>query len=211
MGGVDENAQTTEVSPERKKVFAAVFADAIEVVEGEDLPYVVGGSLASMQWGRPTSIGDIDIIISPPDAKRLLGAFDAAGYETDEPEPQWLYKAKKDDITVDLIFQMQGDLFLDDAMVERGQLRDIEGTKARVMPPEDFIVSQAMSAREDTPDYWYNALGVLARSDLDWDYLVERASRSPRRVLSLLVFAESNDLSVPDTAIRSLFLELYGR
>ena len=211
MGGVDENAQTTEVSPEEKAAFASVLTDAIEVVESEDIPYVVGGSLASMQWGRPTSIGDIDIVISPPDAKRLLGAFAAAGYETDEPEPQWLYKATKNDVTVDLIFQMQGDLYLDEVMVERGQLREIEGTKARVMPPEDFIISQAMSAREDTPDYWYNALGVLARSDLDWEYLVERASRSPRRVLSLLIFAESNDLTIPDTAIRSLFHKLYGR
>ncbi len=47
----------------------------------------------------------------------------------------------------------------------------------RLMAAEDFIVSQAMSAKEDTPDYWYNALGVLAKSKLDWDYLVERASR----------------------------------
>jgi hypothetical protein len=40
--------------------------------------------------------------------------------------------------------------------------------------------------------------------ELDWDYLLKRARRGPRRVLGLLLYAQSLDLLVPDKAIKSL-------
>lgn len=210
MGGVDDNPQTTEVNAEELERFRTVLAEAVEIIEEEGIPYLVAGSLASATWGRPTSVGDIDVVVGPPDAKRALKAFDAAGYDTEEAEPQWLYKARKDDVSVDIIFQMQGDLYLDEQMVEHGTIDEVQGTRLRLMAPEDFIVSQALSAKEDTPDYWYNGLGVLAKAQIDWDYLVERASRGPRRVLSLMIYAQSNDLPIPDTAIKRLFETVYG-
>jgi hypothetical protein len=211
MGGVNENPQLGDRTPEQDERFRELLAAAIAVVEGEGIPYVVAGSLASSTWGRPSTIGDIDLVVSPTDAKRLLKAFDSAGYETEEAQPQWLFKAKRDDVTVDIIFEMEGVMYLDDRMVERGSIRDVEGTRLRLMPAEDFVITQALSTREDTPDYWFNALGVLARTDLDWDYFVDRASRGPRRVLSLLLFAESADLPIPESAVRRLFESVYGR
>lgn len=211
MGGVDEKSQTREVGPEELERFRAVLAEAIEIVEGEGIAYLIGGSIASNHWGRPSAVGDVDMIVQPTDAKRLLKAFDAAGFEAEEAKPSWLYKAHKDGVSVDLIFEMEGDLYLEDTMIEHGELVEVHGTRLRLMSAEDFVVSQAMSAGEDTPDYWYNALGVLAKSQLDWDYLVERASRGPRRVLSLLIYAQSNDLPIPDGAIRRLSETVYGR
>ena len=77
------------------------------------------------------------------------------------------------------------------------------------MPPEDFIVSQACSTKEDTPNYWYNALSVLGKMEFDWDYLLMRSSRGPRRVLSLLVYGQSDDLHVPERVIKRLFDALH--
>ena len=211
MGGVNEKSQTREVDQERLEQFREVLAEAIRIVEEEGVPYVIGGSIASNEWGRPSAVGDVDLIVQPTEAKRLLKAFDSAGYDTEESDPKWLYKAKKGDVSVDLIFEMEGHLYLEDVMVARAALSEIHGTRLRLMAAEDFIVSQAMSAGEDTPDYWYNALGVLAKTQLDWDYLVERASRGPRRVLSLMIYAQSNDLPIPDGAIRRLFETVYGR
>ena len=175
MGGVDEKSQTREVDPERLEQFRDVLAEAVRIVEDEGIPYVIGGSIASNEWGRPSAVGDVDLIVQPTEAKRLLKAFDSAGYDTEEADPNWLYKAKKGDVSVDIIFEMEGHLYLEDAMVRRAALSEIHGTRLRLMAAEDFVVSQAMSAGEDTPDYWYNALGVLAKAQLDWDYLVERA------------------------------------
>jgi hypothetical protein len=211
MGGTTDSPQTREVTPEEKVAFRNVLAEAMDIVEGEGAPYLAAGSIASTHWGRPSTIGDIDLLVDPTDAKRLLKAFDAAGYDTEETESNWLYKATKDDVTVDLIFEMEETMHLDEPMLRHGSIQGVEGTVVRLMSAEDFIVSQAMSMGEDTPDYWYNALGVLSRTGLDWDYLIERAKRGPRRVLSLLIYAQSTDLIIPESAIRRLYDMVYGR
>jgi predicted nucleotidyltransferase len=211
MSTPSKEEQTREVTAEELRRFRSVLGRAIEVAEAADIPYLVAGSTASNVWGRPTAIGDIDLVVKPTDAKRLLKAFEEAGFEPEESEPSWLYKATDDDVTVDIIFEMEGDLYVDDDMVDKGQYLEVEETKLRVMGPEDYVVSQAMSTKEDTPDYWYNALGVLAKTELDWDYLVKRATVGPKRVLSLLVYAQANDLMIPDDAISRLYDDVYRR
>lgn len=210
MGGVDENNQTRKVSEKYLDAFGATLADAVQTAEEAEVSFVMAGSLALNAWGRPSPPGDIDMVVKPTEARRLLEAFEKIGYETEEAEPQWLYKAQKDDITIDLIFEMEKSLYLDDEMIARAALQEFRGVHVKVMPPEDYVVSQALSTKEDTPDYWYNALSVLARSSVDWDYLLQRASCGPRRVLSLLIYAQSNDLPVPHTTIQKLFDTVYG-
>ena len=46
-------------------------------------------------------------------------------------------------------------------------------------------------------------------NDLDWNYLLRRARKAPRRVLSLLVYAHSLDMAVPNYVVRTLFQEIY--
>ena len=202
--------RTREVSTEERETFRAVLADAIRIVEDEAIPYVVTGSAASNVWGRPTNIGDIDLVVDPTDAKRLLKRFDSEGYDTEEAEPQWLYKAKRDGCTVDLIFELSENMYLDDRMLERAVDVEIEGTQLRLISAEDFVVSQAIAFTEDTPDYWFHGLGVLTKADIDWDYLLERAVHGPRRMLSMLAFAQADDLAVPEKIIRRLFDQTYG-
>jgi hypothetical protein len=62
---------------------------------------------------------------------------------------------------------------------------------------------------EEGPRHWHDALGIIMGTNLDWDYLERRASRAPRRVLSLLLYAHSIDLSVPNGVIRRLFAKVY--
>lgn len=210
MAGVDDIPQTREVSAEELERFRKILAEAIEIADGEGIEYVVGGSIASNEWGRPSAIGDVDLVIDPPDAKRLLKAFDSHGYDTEMTEPKWLYKATKDGKTVDLIFELEGPWYLDEAMVSKAVASDVHGVLCRVMGAEDYVVSQALAFGEDTPNYWYNALAVLTRSDIDWDYLVERSSRSPRRVLAFLLFADSIDVPVADGVLQRIWDNIYG-
>lgn len=56
---------------------------------------------------------------------------------------------------------------------------------------------KAIANDEPSARHWNDALALIAACDIDWEYLLERASRGARRVLSLLVYAQSNDLVVP--------------
>jgi predicted nucleotidyltransferase len=198
--------QTTETQDAVTRVLAA----AVSAFDGADIPYVLIGGLASAIHGRPRTSGDIDVLVRQADAKPALEALADAGFETDETNPQWIYKARKDDVQLDLIFWLKGDIYLDDEMLERATEADVDGVRVRVIPPEDLIVVKAVIHDEQTPRHWGDALGVIAEAELDWDYLARRARKGARRVLALLLYAQSNDLIVTDDTVRSLFEGLYG-
>jgi predicted nucleotidyltransferase len=189
---------------------AAVLADAVGALERDEIPYVLVGGLASSLYGRPRTTRDVDLLVRKDDAKRALEALDTVGFETEETNPEWIFKAWRDDVTIDVIFWLKGDIYLDDEMLARSRLLDLEGVIVNVVPPEDLVVIKAAVHDEQTPRHWHDALGVIADNELDWDYLTRRARHSARRVLALLVYAQSNDLVVTDDVVRSLFDSVYG-
>ncbi|HVL81590.1 MAG TPA: nucleotidyltransferase [Actinomycetota bacterium] len=189
--------------------FLRLFAAAVDLLEDSGIDYVLMGGLASSCMGRPRWTHDIDFLVKPDDADRTLELFEAAGYQTQKTNPMWLYKAIKDRVVIDIIFKSRGDLYMDDEMIERAQRRDILGVEAQVVPPEDLIVIKAAVHDEERPRHWHDAIGLLIREDLDWEYLVRRARHATRRVLALLLYATSNDIAIPERVIRELFAVAY--
>ena len=191
--------------------FVSVLRDAVRAIEDADIPYAMIGGIPSVVLGRPrwSPNEDIDFFVKPEDATKVLEVLDKAGFETEERDPQWLYKAKRDDVVVDVIFRSSGDFYIDDEMFQRAFIGEFKGLKLRMLAPEDLVVMKALAHKEDTPQYWHDALSIIARSELDWDYLVRRAQVGPRRALSLLMYAQSNDLAVPDRTIKALFDLIY--
>jgi hypothetical protein len=100
-------------------------------------------------------------------------------------------------------------VYLDDEMLARAPEVAVGTRTVRVMPPEDLIVVKAVVHDEQTPRHWHDALSVVADQELDWDYLIRRARHGARRVLALLLYAQSNDLIVPDDAIKRLYATIY--
>lgn len=209
MRVVQSKFRTDHAEPGREQTYSEVLAEAVSLVESNEIPYLAAGSMASLTWGRPGPLGDIDFLIDPRSAKPLLKAFDEAGFDTHETFPQWLFKAKKNGITVDLIFEMAGPLYLEPQMLERGTMVDILGTKVRMISPEDYVLSQALALKEDTAVYWFNALGVIGRQEMDWDYVIRMSNRGPRMILALLLLGQAHDLPIPDSVIRRIFNNLY--
>lgn len=183
---------------------ARVLDAAVRALDAAEVPYLLIGGLAGTLLGRPRCSSDIDLFVQPDLAPDALQALEKAEFRTEITNPHWLYKAFRDDILVDILFKVRGDIYLDAEMLRRGQMHSFRGTQVRVISPEDFIVFKAIAHDEETPRHWHDALAVIARQDLDWDYLAARVRRSPRRVLSLLLYALSNDLWVPASALRQI-------
>ena len=186
--------------------FLAVLRDAIGALEAKDIPYLLIRGIGSATFGRPRGTNDIDLFVRPEGARLTLEALQSAGFTTEETDPLWLFKGFKDDILVDVIFRSTGDIYLDDEMLAHARVVDVQGCAARVIAPEDLLIIKALTADEHIPHHWHDALGVITGSELDWDYLVSRARRhGARRVLSLLLYAQSKDLGVPIKPVRALF------
>ncbi|MGH7776967.1 MAG: nucleotidyltransferase [Candidatus Dormibacterales bacterium] len=191
--------------------FTAALAASVEALEAQGIQHCVIGGLASAAVGRPRWTRDIDFLVRPGDARRGLETLARAGFETEETDQTWLYKAWLKGVLVDVIFQVRG-IYMDDEMAARARPAQVLGVPFRAVSPEDLLVMKAIVHEEKTPRHWHDALAVLgAGSQIDWDYLVRRAKAGPRRVLSLLVYAQSNDLIVPDEPIRRLVDLVYAQ
>ena len=190
--------------------FLTVLSEAIGALEDKGIAHLVMGGISSAELGRPRGTNDIDLFVRPESARLTLEALAASGFTTEETDPRWLFKAFKDDIMVDIIFRSTGDIYLDEEMLAHARVVDVRGCAARVIAPEDLLIIKALTADEHMPHHWHDALGVITGSDLDWDYLVARARRhGARRVLSLLLYAQSNDLGVPVKPVRALFESIF--
>jgi predicted nucleotidyltransferase len=198
---MDSIAPEDAVSSE---VLAATLADAIAAFERAGIDYLLVGGLAVHALGRLRHSRDIDLLVRPDDARTALEALGHAGFETKDTNPHWIFKAFRHELQVDIIFKLRGDIYLDEEMLRRSRVENYRGNDVRVAPAEDLIVIKALTHDEETPRHWHDALALIARGGLDWEYLLRRSTKGPRRVLSLLHYATSLDLLVPLGPLRML-------
>ncbi len=165
----------------------------------ERVAYLVAGGIPSIvyagsEWSPQEE--DLDVLVRPEDADRAEQALVDAGFAHEESGHDWLRKATKDGVTVDILFRPDGDT-LDDEMLARAVRCDFHGTTVRLVPVEDFVVMKVAAFKEETPGYWHEATRALARTQVDWSYLLRRSGPNVVRVLALLLDAASTGVAVP--------------
>lgn len=207
---IDGGAVEPGLRGAHEKEFTDVLAEAITAMEEDNVPYVLIGGIASSGFGRPRWTHDIDLFVKPEDAGPAVDALAARGFRTERTDPRWLYKGYKQDVMVDIIFRSTGGFYLDQEMIERAVKYRFKGHDVRLAPPEDLVIMKAVAHDEVGPRHWHDALAIIACGNIDWHYFARRALKAPRRVLSLLIYAQSADTYVPNDVIRQLHTQLYG-
>ena len=184
-----------------EETYLEVLRDCVRVMAESEIPHAFMGGLASSIYGRERHTHDLDLFVRPADAERTLEVLAAAGYGTERSNPDWIYKAEKKGLLVDVIYRgTDGGEF--DAEMERHVRRaEIAGIDLPIVAPEDLMCLKLAAFREDTARQWYDCLALIESQPLDWEYLCARASRKPHRPLSLLVYALGEGLTVPVSAI----------
>lgn len=147
-----------------------------------------------------------DLLVHVDDVDRCVEGLFARGFDIDRAQRCGRCTTGYRERRYDLAVRSTGGVRLDDQMLARGRTHPERAVGTRVMSSEDLIVTDALENSADCPHHWHDALERIARCDLDWDYLGARARRcGPRRVLSLLLYAESADLAVPADVVERLF------
>jgi hypothetical protein len=144
-----------------------------------DIPFLLGGSLASWARGGPETRHDLDLIIKPEDAERALEALRDAGMRTERPPEDWLLKAYDGDTLVDLIYCPKG-LPVDDELIGRGEELSVLGMDIRVMAMEDVMATKLMALTEHS--LRYDSLLQISRAlreQIDWAAVRARTAQSP--------------------------------
>src|SRR5918998_1739917 len=157
----------------------ATLKKAASALREADVPFLLGGSLASWARGGPESRHDLDLMIKRADVDRALTALTEVGMRADDPPEEWLVKAWDGDVLVDLIFAPKGRP-VDDAMIERGESMAVLSMQMRVMAIEDVLITKLMAL--DEHHLRYEGLLPIARAlreQIDWDEVREAPRDSP--------------------------------
>jgi Uncharacterised nucleotidyltransferase len=144
-----------------------------------DVPFLLGGSLASWARGGPETRHDLDLMLKPEDVERALGALEAVGMRIEDPPEEWLVKAWDGDVLVDLIFCPKGTP-IDDEVIARGEARSVLSMEMRVMAIEDVLVTKLMALTEHS--LRYESLLPIARAlreQVNWEDVRTRTAASP--------------------------------
>ncbi|MBO0701943.1 MAG: nucleotidyltransferase [Candidatus Dormibacteraeota bacterium] len=183
----------------------AALLRAADVLDSQGIDYALMGGVASTTVGRQRATHDIDFFLTRSGAVQAVDALAAAGFRTERTDERWLFKAFLGEVMVDLIFVSKGGVVLDEEMRTRRRETRVGHRSIHVLAPEDQILIKALAASEHAPRHWYDALAILVRTELDWDYLLRRAGPHPARILSVLLFARSESVDLPLHPLRSLF------
>ena len=211
MGAMHAAVHDLDQARHQQEVFLDVLDRAMSAVRATAEPVALIGELASAAFGRDRGTRDIDLFMRPASAPIVLDALQAAGFDVEVIDDHWLYKARMHGIDVDVIFRATRDILFDDEMAARVSDAPIYGRSLPLVAAEDLLVMKALATGEDTGRYWYDAIAILARHDLDWEYLSMRARQNgARRICSLLLFATSVDVLVPGRAIDGLYELIRG-
>jgi hypothetical protein len=152
---------------------------ATAALRDADVPFLLGGSLASWARGGPETRHDLDLIIKPEDAERALETLKEAGMRPERPPEEWLLKAWDGDTLVDLIYCPKG-LPVDDELIARGEELSVLGMDIRVMALEDVMATKLLALTEHS--LRYESLLQIARAlreQIDWQAVWARTEASP--------------------------------
>ncbi len=152
---------------------------AVSALREREIPFMLGGSLAAWARGGPEPKNDLDLMVKPEDAERVLEALGAAGMRPERPPEEWLLKAWHGRILVDIIFRPSG-VQITDEVLDRAENISVMAVGTPVMALEDALVTMLMALDEHSLDYRrLVAIARALREQIDFPRLRARTSGSP--------------------------------
>jgi Nucleotidyl transferase of unknown function (DUF2204) len=175
----------------------ATLKKAAAALRAVDVPFLLGGSLASWARGGPETRHDLDLMIRRTDVDRAVAALTDAGMRAEDPPEEWLVKAWDGDVLVDLIFAPKG-LTMDDDVIARGEDMPVLSMQMRVMALEDVLITKLMAITEHHLRYEGPlAIARALREQVDWAQ-VRAATASSPFARAFFVLLEGLEILPPD-------------
>jgi predicted nucleotidyltransferase len=168
---------------------------AAAALQDAGVPFALGGGLACWVRGGPETEHDVDFIVTPDRADEALEVLSRAGFRTERPPENWLYKAFDGDILIDLIFDPQGGP-IHDGVLERAEELEVAAVRMPVMTLEDVMVTKLLALHEHEVDY--DSVLEIARSlreQIEWEDVRARTAESP---YAKAFFVLAEELSIID-------------
>ena len=175
----------------------SVLEEVVEILG--DVSYGVIGGVASAAYGRPRWTKDIDVFCRAEDADRVLDRFARRGFDVDRTNPMWIYKAFRDDVQIDVIFKVRG-RSTSTTRWRSGSGRSSWTASRSRFSPGGHRGDEGDGRRRGIAVALVRRLGILAAVDLDWEYLLMRARKSPNRASACCTMRRRTTCQFPGSA-----------
>ena len=152
---------------------------SVALLREAGIPFIVGGSLAAWARGGPEVTNDLDLMVRPSDAERVLELLVDAGMRPERPPEEWLLKAWDGDVLVDIIFcTVEGEVT--EEVIAHGEELTVTSMAMNVMGLEDMFALRLQTLNEHHLEY----AGLLKmaralREQVDWDAVRARVRHTP--------------------------------
>lgn len=173
----------------------AVYRRARDILEREQVPFMVGGGHAVACYGHRRATKDIDFLVVREDAERIVLAFEAEKFFVRRSDPRWIYQAMCGEVLVDFIFGSctpRGVVPVTRAWLTHARAMAISGEMFPIAAPEELIGVKILAQHEARPDWW-DAETILSdhRGEIDWERIAQISGIDPVKTLAFLLFLET--------------------
>ena len=187
---------------ERFGPILATLRKVVALLRDEGVSFLVGGSLAAWARGGPEVTNDLDIMVCPADAERVLQLLVDAGMTPERPPEEWLLKAWDGEVLVDIIFAtVEGEVT--EEQIARGEELTVTSMTMNVLGLEDMFALRLQTLNEHYLDYApLLKMARALREQVDWDAVRARVRHTPYGQ-AFFTMLEGLEVIRPDTGARS--------
>jgi hypothetical protein len=162
----------------------AIYREAIRVTRKTGARFILGGAFGLAAYtGRWRNTKDMDFFVIASDKDRIVDALTKAGFEdysaTLAYDRGWIYRAVKNDVIVDTIWQTPNRRSqVDEEWFKRARPLRIRGESLLMIPAEELLAIKLYVLQRDRCD-WPDLLNLLhaVGAELDWDHVLFRLQR----------------------------------
>ena len=143
------------------------------------VPFALAGSYALWVFGGPEGDHDVDFAVPEVVVEDAVRALASAGFEIERPPEDWLFKAWRQGVMVDVLHRLVG-VPVDHALVSATEQHDVLGVRMPVLPPTVVMTTKALSLSEQYCDLATLLPGArAARERIDWTRVAAAAVDHP--------------------------------
>jgi hypothetical protein len=165
--------------PDQFEAIKESLKKAAAALQRAEVPFLLGGGLATWVRGGPESDHDLDLLVRPEDAERAVEVLAEEGMRPENPPENWLYKAWDGEILIDVIFAPSGETITDDNF-ERAEELEVNAVRMQVAAVEDVIAAKLLALGEHEADFGpVLEIARAVREQVDWAEVRGRTASSP--------------------------------
>jgi hypothetical protein len=130
--------------------------------------FALAGSYALWVYGGPEPTHDVDVVVAEVDVEAAAHTLAKAGFDIERPVEDWLFKARTDDVVVDVLHRLNG-VPVDGAVLSSAHEESVLALRIPVLPPTRVVIQKLRALDEHYCDFTLLLPAVRAvRERVDW-------------------------------------------